>query len=401
MVQCVILAAGEGKRMRPLTGSRPKVMLPVANRPMLEHLITAVRDTGITGFILVVGYEEGAVRHYFGDGSWLGVEIRYVTQKHQRGTGDAVMSARPHLKGDFLLMNGDMILSSDDIRAVLLSPIPAIGVCSSDHPRDFGVVTVENRLVTGLEEKSEHPPSNLINAGIYSFTTDIFTHLEGITPSPRGELELTDALIPFIRNRQLSAVTLTSWSDLGYPWDLIGANERLLQDLKSEIAGEVEDGVVLRGAVRIGKGTVVRSGTCIEGPCIIGEDCRIGPHAYIRGSTVIGNNCHIGHCIELKNSIVMNNTNIPHFNYVGDSVIGSGCNFGAGTKIANLRHDKQTVRITGIDTRRKKMGAVIGDDVLFGINCSVNTGTVVGNRCRVAPQTFIDGTYGDDTVVRR
>ncbi|PKL60187.1 MAG: glucose-1-phosphate thymidylyltransferase, partial [Methanomicrobiales archaeon HGW-Methanomicrobiales-4] len=305
MVQCVILAAGEGKRMRPLTGSRPKVMLPVANRPMLEHLLRAVRDAGIVEFILVVGYEEAAVRHYFGDGSAFGVKIRYVTQKRQQGTGDALMSAEPHLNGQFLLMNGDMILSLEDISKILVNSAPVLGVCTSDHPQDFGVVTVANGKVTGLEEKTEFPKSELINAGIYLFNRDIFTNLAGITPSPRGELELTDALMPLIHEGRLSAVTLFSWSDMGSPWDLLDANEVLLQDLTPGIFGEIEEGVVLKGAVHIGKGTVVKTGSYIEGPCIIGENCRIGPHAYIRGATSIGNNCHIGHSIELKNSIVL------------------------------------------------------------------------------------------------
>lgn len=401
MVQCVILAAGEGKRMRPLTGSRPKVMLPVANCPMLEHLICAVRDAGISDFILVVGYEEAAVRHYFGDGSRHGITIHYVTQKRQRGTGDAVMSARPHLNGLFLLLNGDMILSGDDIRNIMSCPAPALGVCPSDHPQDFGVVTVDGTRVSGLEEKSEHPKSDLINAGIYLFNSDVFTHLEMIVPSPRGELELTDALLPYICGGLLSAVNLSSWSDLGSPWDLLNANEVLLSDLAYRCDGEIEEGVMIKGSVQIGRGTVIKSGTYIEGPCIIGEDCRIGPHAYIRGSTSIGNNCHIGHSTEIKNTIVMDNTNIPHFNYVGDSVIASGCNFGAGTKVANLRHDKQCIHIAGINTRRKKLGAIIGDDVLFGINCSVNVGAVIGNRCKIAPHSYVDGIINDDSVVKR
>lgn len=401
MVQCVILAAGEGKRMRPLTGSRPKVMIPVANRPMLEHLICAVRNTGISDFVVVVGYEEAAVRHYFGDGSSFGVKIRYVTQKRQKGTGDAVMSAKPHISGRFLLLNGDMILSEEDIRQILGCSGPTLGVCESDHPQDYGVVTIQGDMVTGLVEKSEHPQSDLINAGIYLFDPEIFTHLSTITPSPRGELELTDALIPLINTGDLKAVILPSWADMGSPWDLLDANEALLKSLKYEILGEVEEGVVLKGAVFIGKGTVVKAGTYIEGPCIIGEDCKIGPHAYIRGSTSIGNNCHIGHGIELKNSIIMSRSNIPHLNYVGDSVIGSGCNFGAGTIVANLRHDKQTVKIGGIDTRRKKLGAIIGDNVLFGINCSVNTGAVIGNGSKFAPQSYVDGIIGDNSVVRR
>jgi UDP-N-acetylglucosamine diphosphorylase / glucose-1-phosphate thymidylyltransferase / UDP-N-acetylgalactosamine diphosphorylase / glucosamine-1-phosphate N-acetyltransferase / galactosamine-1-phosphate N-acetyltransferase len=401
MVQCVILAAGEGKRMRPLTGSRPKVMIPVANQPMLEHLINAIRDCGINEFILVVGYQEAAVRHHFGDGSDFGISIRYVTQKRQRGTGDAVLNVLSHVNGEFLLLNGDMILSREDIKAVLSSPSPALGICKSNHPWDFGVVTITDGIITGLEEKSENPKSSLINAGLYLFNSDIFTHLKQITPSPRGELELTDALLPYIKVGSLHAVMLSSWADMGSPWDLLTANEVLLGSLSSCIEGEIEEGVVLKGAVQVGKGTVVKAGTYIEGPCVIGKDCRIGPHAYIRGATAIGDNCHIGHSIELKNSIVMNNSNIPHFNYVGDSVIGSGCNFGAGTKIANLRHDKKCISAGGVDTRRKKFGAVIGDDVLFGINCSVNVGAIIGNRCRIAPHCFVSGVIADNSVVKR
>ncbi|HWQ66247.1 MAG TPA: bifunctional sugar-1-phosphate nucleotidylyltransferase/acetyltransferase [Methanospirillum sp.] len=401
MVQCVILAAGEGKRMRPLTGSRPKVMIPVANRPMLEHLLCSVRDAGVHEFILVVGYEEAAVRHHFGDGTSFGVQIRYVTQKRQRGTGDAVMTTQVHLHDRFLLLNGDMILSVQDIRHILDRPAPSLGVCQSDHPQDFGVVTVEGDLVTGLEEKSENPKSDLINAGIYLFEPDIFSALARISPSPRGELELTDALIPYIRDGLLFATTLSSWSDMGAPWDLLDANETLMKEMASSNRGEIEEGVVLHGSVSIGKGTVIKTGTYIEGPCIIGENCRIGPHVYIRGSTAIGNSCHIGHSTEIKNSIVMEGTNIPHFNYIGDSVIASGCNFGAGTKIANLRHDKEHIHIDGVNTRRKKLGAIIGDEVLFGINCSVNTGSVVGNRCHIAPHAYVDGIIRDDTVVKR
>jgi bifunctional UDP-N-acetylglucosamine pyrophosphorylase/glucosamine-1-phosphate N-acetyltransferase len=126
---CVILAAGEGKRMRPLTGSRPKVMLPLAGRPMLEHLLNAVMDAEITDFIFVVGYGEASVRNYFGDGTSRGVSIQYVTQKRQQGTGDALMTVRPHVHSEFLLLNGDMVLHSDDIKSHLEDPAP-VWVCS-------------------------------------------------------------------------------------------------------------------------------------------------------------------------------------------------------------------------------------------------------------------------------
>ena len=188
--------------------------------------------------------------------------------------------------------------------------------------------------------------------------------------------------------------------DIGYPWDLLDANAALLAVLSSENHGSIEEGVHLSGPVVIGQGSVVKSGTYIEGPCIIGDNCRIGPHAYIRGATSIGDDCHIGHCTELKNSIVMAGTKIPHFNYVGDSVIGSGCNFGAGTKIANLRHDHAPVRVGGKDTRHTKFGAVIGDNVRFGINCSVNVGSVIGSNANFAPNSSIEGSFGENATIR-
>ncbi|MDD1707490.1 MAG: NTP transferase domain-containing protein, partial [Methanoregulaceae archaeon] len=153
-MECVVLAAGEGKRMRPLTATRPKVMIPLANRPMLHHLVCAARDAGILDFVFVVGYKEQEVRDYFRDGSDLGVSIRYVTQRHQRGTADAVRAAEDQISSPFLLLNGDMVISSQDIVGIIQKKAPCMGIFHSDHPEDFGVVTVEGETVTSLEEKS-------------------------------------------------------------------------------------------------------------------------------------------------------------------------------------------------------------------------------------------------------
>ena len=297
-------------------------------------------------------------------------------------------------------MNGDMIVTSADIARMTQIPAPCMGTSTTDHPGDFGVVIVENELVTALEEKSKQPKSNIINAGAYLFTPAIFDLLAQVGLSSRGELELTDALNVLIGDHRLRAVPLSTWMDIGYPWDLLDANASLLAGISSANQGIVEEGVHLSGQVVIGKDTVIRSGTYIEGPCIIGNNCRIGPHAYIRGSTSIGDECHIGHCTELKNSIVMAGTKIPHFNYIGDSVIGSGCNFGAGTKIANLRHDHAPVRVGGKDTRHTKFGAVVGDNVRFGINCSVNVGSVIGSSANFAPNSYIEGNFGENSAIR-
>ncbi len=399
-MECVILAAGEGKRMRPLTATRPKVMIPLANRPMTYHLVDAVRAAGISDFVFVVGYREQEVRDYFGDGSCLGVSIRYVTQRHQKGTADALRAAEDLVSDWFLLLNGDMVVQSRDISGIVGKKVPCIGTFPSNHPEDFGVVIMDGDKVIGLQEKSTTPRSNIINAGVYVLPDEIFYALRSVESSSRGEYELTDALIDLIMEDRLTGYPLSSWLDIGYPWDLLNANEVLLKDLIPVSDGIVEEDVHLSGMVSLGKGTVIKSGSYIEGPCIIGNDCRIGPHAYIRGATAIGDRCHIGHSTEIKNSVIMEDTKIPHFNYIGDSIVGRDCNFGAGTKVANLRHDHRSVRICGIDTRREKMGAIIGDGVRFGINCSVNVGSVIGSGAIIAPHSLVEGCINEKTLLR-
>jgi bifunctional UDP-N-acetylglucosamine pyrophosphorylase/glucosamine-1-phosphate N-acetyltransferase len=375
-------------------------MLPLANRPLMEHLVLAVRDAGIQDFIFVVGYGEREIRKHFGDGSQWGIHIEYSLQRHQHGTADAVRSARDLVTGTFLVLNGDMVIRRNDIEALCKKRAPCMSTSTTGHPGDYGVVLVENDFVTSLEEKSKNPKSNVINAGAYLFSPDIFDLVDNVQSSTRGELELTDALSVYINKKQLLAYPLSYWIDVGYPWDMLEANATLLESLKTENAGIIEEGVSIRGSVKIGEGSVIKSGTYIEGPCVIGRNCRIGPHTYIRGATCVGDDCHIGHCSELKNSIIMNGTKIPHFNYIGDSVIASECNFGAGTKIANLRHDHASVKVCGKDTRRKKFGAIVGDGVQFGINCSINVGSMIGSNAQFAPNSCIEGCIGDKAVIR-
>lgn len=399
-MQCVILAAGEGARMRPLTATRPKVMLPIAGQPLLEHLIHSVHDAGIHDVLIVVGYQEDTIRDWFGNGESFEVSIRYVVQRQQKGTADALLAAEPFITGSFLMINGDMILDPDDIRNIIVSPAPTMATFTTDHPENFGVVTVADTRITSLEEKSIHPKSNIINAGAYHFTPEIFSRIRQISLSERGEYELTDALADYICKNQLTAYPLSLWIDVGYPWDMLTANETYLKNISNTRDGTIEENVHITGSVSIGTGSVIKAGTYIEGPCLIGENTTVGPNAYLRPWTTVGNNCHIGHAVEIKNSIIFDNTKIPHYNYIGDSIIGSGCNFGAGTKIANLRHDHAEVRVGSKGTGRNKFGAIIGDNVLFGINCSINTGTSIGKGSRIGPHVLVRGIIEENTLVK-
>ncbi len=406
-MQAVILAAGEGTRMRPLTYTRPKVMLPVANRPILEHLMEELAKAGVDEAVLVVGYRDETIRNHFGQ-EWDGVRIRYATQRKQLGTADALKSASHLLDDAFLMLNGDAIVGSQDIREILKAGeggSMVLAVREVPNPQDFGVVVVEDGCVRKILEKPESPPSNLINAGVYFFTRDILKYVEATKPSVRGEYEVTDSITMAIGDGvKFIPVEIREWLDVGYPWDLLRANEYLLSRLNgSRIEGEVEEGAVIKGPVFVGEGTVIRSGSYIVGPTIIGKNCTIGPNCFIRPSTAIADNCHIGAAVEIKNSIIMSGTKIPHHNYIGDSVIGANCNFGAGTKIANLRLDREEICVSvkgkKIPTGRKKLGAIVGDNVQTGINASINVGAVIGNNVFVAPNALVDGCVEPNSKV--
>ncbi len=175
-------------------------------------------------------------------------------------------------------------------------------------------------------------------------------------------------------------------------WKLLSESEEEAKSLKTDISGEVEPGVIVKGVLFCGKGTVVKSGTRIEGNVYIGANCVIGPNAFLRNATIIAANCHIG-TSEIKNSIILAGSNVPHFSYVGDSVIGRNCNLGAGTKIANLRHDNGTVKVQlggeKTDSGRRKLGALFFDDVKCGVNSSINCGAILKKGARVLPNEFV------------
>jgi len=384
--------------MRPLTSTRPKVMLPIANKPILEHLLVEAREAGISEFIFIVGYHDEGVRDYFGNGDKWGVSIDYCVQRRQVGTADALKAVKGLVDGNFLVINGDVVAGQKDLRRLSSKSDNTVGVAEVKDTKELGVVEVSGDRVAHIYEKVEKSTSHMANAGLYLFTQDIFDAILQTSKSPRGEYEITDALQLMIdKGQPVSYQEISYWLDLSYPWDLLPANESLLASIEAQNLGEVEENVVIKGVVSIGRGTVVRSGSYIVGPVIIGQDCDIGPNCCIRPSTSIGNNCHIGNAVEVKNSIVMNGSKIPHHNYVGDSVIGEKCNLGAGTMIANLRLDKGDITVASIDTKRRKLGAIIGDRVETGINATINVGSVIGSNTFIGPGAMVSGVILPDS----
>ena len=398
-MKAVILAAGEGKRMRPLTYIRPKVMIPIGNMPIMEHLLVRAIEAGISEFIIIVGYHDNIVRDYFDNGSRWNARIKYYQQKKQLGTADALRIIADELKDNFIVMNGDIITSCEDINRLTsqnnttLSTIRVV-----DGGEELGYVELDGEQVVEIYEKTTRPSTSTANAGLYLFTPLIFEAISKTQVSPRGEYEITDSIRIMIADGEpVCSMGIDNWLDVSYPWDLLTANEVLLKDLKGQVKGDVEEGVSIKGIVDIGKETTVRSGSYLVGPIIIGDNCIIGPNCYIRPSTAIGNNCHIGAATEIKNSIIMNNTKVPHHNYVGDSVIGENCNLASGTKIANLRFDKKDIEVNGIGTNRHKFGAILGDNIETGINSSINTGTMIGNNTFIGPGAVASDIIAPDS----
>ena len=399
-MKAVILAGGEGSRMRPLTYTRPKVMLPIANKPVLEHLLVEVRNGGISEFIFVVGYHDEQVRKYFGNGQKWGVNIDYCTQRKQLGTADALKTAEGLLDGNFLVINGDNVVADRDISKIISGKDTTLGTIEVEDIRGLGVVEISKGKVIRIYEKTEKCPSRIANVGLYLFTPDIFEAISQTSKSPRGEYEITDSLQLMIdKGHRISYHKISYWLDLSYPWDLLPANESQLDGIEAQNLGEIEENVVTRGVISIGKNTVVRSGSYIVGPVIIGQACDIGPNCYIRPCTSIGDGCHIGSAVEIKNSIIMQGSKIPHHNYVGDSIIGEECNFGAGTKVANLRLDKKDIIVGSTNTKRHKLGAIIGDRVETGINASINVGSMIGNNTHIGPGAMVSGIISPNSTI--
>jgi len=395
-MKAIILTAGEGTRMRPLTITKPKTMLQVGGKPILQYNIESLRDAGVKDITLVVGYHEEVIKNHFKDGKDIGVNINYITQEERLGTAHAIGSTREHVNGQFIILNGDIIVDPTLITNLIenynqKNSRSMLVLTEVDDPTSFGVVELDgNRIVKIVEKPSlDKAPSNLINAGIYLFDDQIFDAIDLTVKSERGEYEITDSLQIQMDDGE-NVVGLRSknnWIDIGRPWELLDVNEHFLKDLKTDIQGEVEEGVTIHGPVFIGKNTIVRSGCYIMGPVYIGENCDIGPNSFMRKYTSIGDNVSVGNAVELKNSIIMDNTNVNHLSYVGDSIIGSNCNIAAGTNIANLRFDDGNVKIMvknkKIDSGRRKMGVVFGDGVKTGINSSFNPGVKVGVNSRI------------------
>ncbi|MDD5317386.1 MAG: glucose-1-phosphate thymidylyltransferase [Candidatus ainarchaeum sp.] len=328
-MKALILSGGHGTRLRPLTHTSAKQLIPIANKPNLFYAIEDVVNAGVRDVGFIVGHTKEEVKAAVGDGSRWGIRATFIEQDAPRGLAHAVLIAEKFIgKEPFVMYLGDNILKggiNDFVRNFEESDAAAsIMLCKVGEPQRFGVAEVDaHGRVLSLEEKPKKPKSDLALVGIYLFRHDIFGAAKKIKPSWRNELEITDAISYLVKHgkKVTTDVVRGWWKDTGKPEDILDANRLALEMIEPRIAGTVEEGVEMVGRVAIGAGTVVRKGSSIHGPAIIGAGCVIGPNAFIGPFTSIGDNSRLSN-VEIENSVVIGDSAIECSRRIRDSLIG-------------------------------------------------------------------------------
>ena len=326
----IILHGGHGTRLRPLTHTGPKQLLPIANKPMSQYVVESLVKAGITEIgIIIGGIGSNKVKEFYEDGEKFGAKFTYIEQESPKGIAHAVSLCKNFIKNEkFLVFLGDNIISrdiseyvvnfqnSDDDASVLL--------CEVDNPSQFGIAEIKDKKIIKIVEKPKNPPSNLAVTGIYFLTPKIFEIIKKLKPSWRNELEIADALdMLILEKKKLSYNIITDfWKDTGTPKDIIEANRKILEHIEEKKIERSFQDVKISGKVLIGNGTTIEKGVEISGPVIIGKDCIIKNDTKIQENTSIGDNCSLDGC-QLSDSIIMSDCLLEGSIVIKNSIIGS------------------------------------------------------------------------------
>ena len=393
-MKAVILAAGEGKRLRPFTETMPKVMIPVTNKPILEHVFDALKNTGIDEVFLVVGYKKEVIKEYFKE--YKDIKITYVEQDKQLGTAHALLQAKKHIEEPFIVIPGDNIIDQKSI-IKLIKDKSEYSLLIKEHPQPskYGVVFIEKEKLRRIVEKPPEEIGEFISTGIYKFPKNVFNVIERI--SSEGIYSLSTVVQNLIdEGKIINTIRTDAWMDIVYPWDLIKVNEVMIHDTQSTKGGVIEKNVTIKGDVFIGKDTKIYSGCYIVGPVVIGESCEIGPNVCIFPSTTIGNNSVIHPFSEIRNSVIMNDTHIGSNSFLVNSIIARGNiienNFSSTS-------GKNIIEIEGEFKKVDKIGAMIGEDCRIGSYVVVDPGVIIGRKCKITSMKRIRKNISSNTEV--
>jgi glucose-1-phosphate thymidylyltransferase len=325
----IILHGGHGTRLRPLTHTGPKQLLPIANKPMSEYCLEAIKNAGIFEICIIIGgVGADKVKEYYGTGEKFGVKITYIEQDEPRGIAHAISLCKNFIGNEkFLVFLGDNIIKKDmteyakkfndnNIDAALL-------LCKVSNPSQFGIAELnDDGSIKKIMEKPKNPLSNLAVTGIYFLTPKIFEIISRLKPSWRNELEITDALQMLLSEKNnIKYYMITDyWKDTGTPEDIIFANSEILKNMKPFFLGEKDEQVEISGNIMVGMNTRISKGAKIVGPVIIGKNCII--ESEIGPNVSIGDNCILKKC-KIEDSIIMNNCKIETDSKIKNSIIAS------------------------------------------------------------------------------
>jgi len=329
----LVLSGGYGTRLRPLTHTGPKQLIPIANKPNILYCIEDLRDAGITDIGIILGnVMPEKVQEFLGDGSKFGVKFTYIVQGEPKGIAHAVNCAKKFMGNEqFVVYLGDNLLKNG-IRAIpkLMTEEKAdcvISLMPVKEPQRYGIAELspDGRKVLRCVEKPKEPKSNLAVIGVYAFNPSFFEIYPKLKPSGRNEMEITDAITLLIDAgfKVVPHRVEGWWKDTGKPEDILEANHLILDGIKENIEGKVDPDSQVIGRVKIGRGTVISGKSVIRGPAIIGEECKIGPSAYIGPYSAIGDRCEVKNA-EIDDSIVMDDSVIEVEKKLVRSMIGKG-----------------------------------------------------------------------------
>jgi len=349
----VILHGGHGTRLRPLTHTGPKQLLPIANKPMSEYCLNSLKEAGIVDIAIIIGgIASNKVKEYYGNGEKFGVKISYVEQDEPKGIAHAINLCKNFIgNSKFIVFLGDNILlrnikdfreefeKSDSDASILL--------CKVDNPKQFGIADINSEgSIKKIIEKPKDPPTDLAVTGIYFLTPKIFEIFSRLKPSWRNELEITDALQMLLEEENtISHYHVTDyWKDTGTPGDIIHANKVVLENMKPYSFGTIEENVEKSGSIMIGKNSIIKSGSKIIGPIIIGENSIIESDTIIGPNTSIGNNVILQKC-KISNSIIMNDCKINGEIHVKNSIISFN------SDISKINDNNENIFLLGEGTK--------------------------------------------------
>ncbi|WP_423747103.1 sugar phosphate nucleotidyltransferase (plasmid) [Haladaptatus sp. SPP-AMP-3] len=390
-MKAVVLAAGEGSRLRPLTNRRPKPMLPVGNKPLLESVIESIAAAGVDEIVLVVGYHRERIQTYFGDGRRWNVDITYAVQEKQLGTGHALLQAEPYIGSDFIAMNGDRYIEPSAVEKLIDDhrQTGAAGLATTrvETPSRFGVVERDKQTVTDIIEKPipGTTTSEQINAGVYVFGPDIFAAIR--QTESRGELALTRTLRNYVEDHPLRAIPYDGlWGDVSHPWDLLWLNGYVLD--KQDSIGE---GDTARTAH-------VASSAVVHDDVMMGEDVTVRAGAVVCRGTSVGENATVCANAVVEDAVVFPDATIEPGAVVRDCIVGANATIGPNTTVEGGVTD-----VTLDDTVHHDVtfGGLIGDNARISGNVTVLPGAIVGDGVTVESGTTVRERIEDGAVVRR